>query len=68
MLEFYIWGIKPKEKYEDILYSKCKNKAECLKVIEILEKKYKCKNLRIQQIDISKPLDLKEEFSRSVLK
>ena len=64
MEEFYIWGVKDKEKDESILYTKCKNKEECLRVIKILENKYKCSDCRIQIMDLNKSFD----FVKEVLK
>ena len=62
--EYYIWGIKENRKDEQILYSKCKNKKEGLKVIKILENKYNCSNCRIQIINLNKSFN----FIKEVLK
>jgi hypothetical protein len=51
--EFIIWGKDKKNKEEYPLYTKCKNKEECLKVMEILKNKYKCYDLRVQIIDLN---------------
>ena len=64
MNEYYIWGIKENEKHERILYSKCNNKEECLKIIRILQNKYKCSNCRIQILNLNKPFN----FVKEVLK
>ena len=63
-IEFIIWGKDKRNKEEYPLFTKCKNKEECLKVMDILRNKYKCYDLRIQIIDFSNKFD----FSKEVLK
>jgi hypothetical protein len=52
MFEYAVWGISPKSEKETILYTKAKSFSEAEKVCVILEKKHKCKELRIQVIDL----------------
>jgi len=49
--EFAIWGIPPGERDEQLLFTKAKTPKEAEKMKDILTKKHKCKNVRIQVID-----------------
>jgi hypothetical protein len=62
--EFPIWGIKPNEKIESLLYTKCISYKEAFKILELLENKYKCTNCRIQILDLNAPI--KNDFINAI--
>lgn len=68
--EFPIWGTKPNEQIETLLYTKCISFNEALKVLNLLEKKYKCTKCRIQILDFNAPIknDFLEAMALSILK
>jgi hypothetical protein len=66
--EFIIWGIDAAKggTIEDILHTTCETYQEAKNCIQILEKKYGCKNCRIQIIDFSQPVNFANEFAKTV--
>jgi len=54
--EFAIWGVPPGKKDEELLYTKAKSQKEADKVKDVLEKKHKCKNVRIQSFTMNKDI------------
>mgnify|MGYP003626956516 CR=1 len=51
--EYIVWGIKPHETEEEILFTKATTLQEARKVSEILEERHKCTATRIQIIDFT---------------
>lgn len=66
--EYVIWGIPKGKKYEEVLHTGCETMAEAKKVSEILEKKYKCTEVRIQVLNLNQPWDSVQSFLNSVNK
>lgn len=64
--EYIIWGIPPKKREEEILFTKAKSMGEARKVMDILKTKYEVKGLRIQTLDISQDTDFSKEFGKGV--
>lgn len=64
--EYIIWGIPPKKREEEILFTKAKSMGEARKVMEILKTKYEVKGLRIQTLDISQDTDFSKEFGKTI--
>ena len=50
--EIVIWGVSPGAKEEQLLYTGAKSMQQAIKVKDILEKKHKCKNVRIQSFSM----------------
>lgn len=64
--EYIIWGIPPKKREEEILFTKAKSMGEARKVMDILKTKYEVKGLRIQTLDISQDTDFSKEFGKTI--
>ncbi len=54
-MEYVIWGIKDGEKYESILMEDAKTEERAREMVEVLKNKYKCKEIRIQKLNLSTP-------------
>lgn len=63
-IKFPIWGIKPNEKRESLLYTKCISLKEAEKIIDLLETKYKCTECRVQILDLNSPIQ--NDFVKSI--
>ncbi len=50
--EYIIWGVKPNETEEEILYTKATTMDQAKKVIELLELVHKCTGTRIQTLNL----------------
>ena len=64
--EWIIWGIPPNKREEEILFTKSKSSGEAKKVADLLTKKYGCKSVRVQTLDISKPADFAKDFGQTL--
>lgn len=54
-MEYIIWGIPPGEKYEVVLYTKCKTLNEAQKTAKYIEAVYGATKTRVQTLDLSTP-------------
>lgn len=62
--EYIIWGIKPENNFEEILYTKATNLGQAEIVCFMLETKYQCKKCRIQILDFN--TDFNKDFINAI--
>lgn len=53
-MEYVLWGIPKDQDEEMILYTKATTKERAVAAKMILESKFECTNVRIQELDMSK--------------
>ena len=64
--EYAIWGI-PKGKTEDtLLYTKARSMGEARRVMKTLRNTYGARAMRVQVIDLSKPINFSDLFANIV--
>lgn len=66
-MEYVIWGIPAGATEETLLLARVQGepittRADAEKFMRVLERKFKPSKMRIQEIDLSKPLDWKKEI------
>lgn len=69
MKEFVIWGIAPNETDEQILATEVQGQKitsifDAIKIQGVVERKYQCTNIRIQEIDLTDGFN--EAFAKSI--
>jgi hypothetical protein len=64
--EYIIWGKSPKDAQDNILHTKSKTAEEAEKITTILADEHGCFDMRIQIIDLSKPLDWEGEVKKAL--
>lgn len=57
MKEYVIWGIPPDKNLEELLHTKCESLQQAERAKLVLEAKYRCREVRIQEIDFNTPPD-----------
>lgn len=64
--EYIIWGLKPGNNFEEILYTKAENLGIAETVVYMLETRYQCKKCRIQVLNFQ--TDIRQDFINSINK
>lgn len=64
--EYIIWGLKPGNNFEEILYTKAENLEQAKTVVYMLETRYDCKKCRIQILDFN--TDIRKDFINAINK
>jgi hypothetical protein len=62
--EYVIWGIKPGNNFEEILYTKATNLGIAETVVYMLETRYQCKKCRIQVLNFN--TDFNKDFLNAI--
>lgn len=65
-IEYAIWGKEHNNPDETLLFTKLVRRKDCESVMNILESRYKCRDMRVQVIHLSNGNDIQNMFKKGL--